>query len=256
MIAAADVVLAHRLADAAGAEILPHFRRLDGVEIKDDATPVTIADRAAERAMRTLLASAAPDDGILGEELGAVAGTNQRLWVLDPIDGTRAFVAGKPIFTTLVALVEDGRPRLGVIDQPYLRERWIGDGTAAWLNGRPLQTRRSTVLAEAILSCTAPEMFATAADRAGFERLRQSVAQTSWGGDAYGFALLAAGTIDLVVEMGLKVVDLAPLAPIIEGAGGKVTDWGGRPLGLEGDGRVCAAATDTLHAAALACLAG
>mgnify|MGYP006278862297 CR=1 FL=1 len=252
----ADVALAHRLADAAGAAILPHFRRLADVEIKPDATPVTVADRAAEAAMRAILAAARPDDGILGEEFDAVTSTNERLWVLDPIDGTKAFTAGKPTFTTLIALFVDGAPVLGVIDQPYLRERWVGAGGQATLNGRPLATRKATPLDRAVLSATAPELFASDADRAAFRRIERAVAYLSWGGDAYGFGLLAAGCVDLIVEMGHKTVDFAPLAPIVEGAGGRVTDWAGRPLSLACDGRICAAGDPALHDATLRLLTG
>jgi len=251
-----DVALAHRLADAAGAAILPHFRRLDAIEVKPDATPVTAADRAAEAAIRRLLAVERPDDGVLGEEFDDVAGASGRVWVLDPIDGTKAFTAGKPTFTTLIALFEDGAPVLGVIDQPYNRERWVGHDGGAWFNGRPLATRRGTPLARAVVSSTAPELFEAEADRAAFARVEREVAYLSWGGDAYAYGLLAMGCVDLIVEMQLKPFDLGPLAPIVEGAGGRITDWRGRPLGLASDGRICAAADADLHAATLARLAG
>jgi histidinol phosphatase-like enzyme (inositol monophosphatase family) len=251
-----DVALAHRLADAAGAAILPHFRRLDDVDVKSDATPVTVADRAAEAAMRGLLAAERPQDGVHGEEFDDVAGAGGRLWVLDPIDGTKAFTAGKPTFTTLIALFEDGAPVLGVVDQPYNRERWVGHDGAAWFNGRPLATRRGTPLARAVVSSTAPELFEAAADRAAFARLEREVAYLSWGGDAYAYGLLAMGCVDLIVEMQLKTVDHGPLAPIVEGAGGRITDWRGRRLDLDSDGRICAAGDAELHAATLARLAG
>ncbi len=250
-----DVALAHRLADAAGAAILPHFRRLDAVDIKDDATPVTVADRAAEEAMRGLIAAERGDDGVLGEEFDDVVARNGRLWVLDPVDGTKAFTAGKPTFTTLIALFEHGVATLGLIDQPYNRERWVGHDGAAWFNGRPLATRRGTPLARAVVSSTAPELFEAEADRAAFARVERAVAYLSWGGDAYAYGLLAMGGVDLIVEMQLKPFDLGPLAPIVEGAGGRITDWRGRPLGLQSDGRICAAGDADLHAAALARLA-
>jgi histidinol phosphatase-like enzyme (inositol monophosphatase family) len=251
-----DVALAHRLADAAGAAILPHFRRLEAIDLKGDATPVTVADRGAEGAVRDLLAAERPADGILGEEFDDVAGTSGRLWVLDPIDGTKAFTAGKPTFATLIALFAAGQPILGVIDQPYNRERWVGHDGAAWFNGRPLATRGGTPLPRAVLSSTAPELFESAADRAAFARLEGEVGYLSWGGDAYAYGLLALGCIDLIVEMQLKPFDLGPLAPIVEGAGGRITDWNGQPLGLDSDGRICAAGDAELHAATLACLAG
>jgi histidinol phosphatase-like enzyme (inositol monophosphatase family) len=251
-----DVALAHRLAEAAGAAILPHFRRLDAIDVKADATPVTVADRAAEEAMRRLLAAERPGDGILGEEYEEVVGEGGRLWVLDPIDGTKAFTAGKPTFTTLIALFEDGVPVLGLIEQPYNRERWVGHDGAAWFNGRPLAARRGAPLERAVLSATAPELLETAADRAAFARVEREVAYVTWGGDAYAYGLLAMGCIDLVVEMQLKPFDLGPLAPIVEGAGGRITDWRGEPLGLDGDGRICAAGDAALHRAALDRLAG
>lgn len=249
-----DLALAGRLADAAGEAIRPHFRRLDAVDIKADASPVTAADRAAEEAMREILARERPEDGILGEEFAPVAGTGRRVWLLDPIDGTKAFVAGKPIFATLVALVEDGLPRLGCIDQPVLGERWLGAGGAAWFGGEPLRRDRAPSLDGAVLCATAPEMFESEADRAAFDRLRARAAYVSWGGDAYAYGLLALGTIDLVVEAGLKPFDLAALVPVVEGAGGRISDWRGRPLTTRSDGRIVAAGSAALHEEALAVL--
>jgi histidinol phosphatase-like enzyme (inositol monophosphatase family) len=255
-VTAADLDLAERLADAAGAAILPHFRRLERVELKADLSPVTIADRAAETAMRELLARERPADGILGEEFDRVAGTSGRLWVLDPIDGTKAFVTGKPLFTTLIALVEDDVPVLGVIDQPWTRERWIGHGDVASLDGAPIRTRRGIALEQAVLSSTAPGMFATEAERKAFDRLHAATASLSWGGDAYAYGLLAAGCLDLVLETNLQPFDLAALVPIVRAAGGRITDWQGRPLTLRSAGDVLAAGDVDLHAAALARLAG
>jgi len=251
-----DVQLAHRLADAAANATLPHFRRLEGIDLKDDQTPVTAADRAAEAAMRELLAEARPEDGVLGEEFDEIAGSSGWTWVLDPIDGTKAFTAGKPTFTTLIALAEEGAPRLGLIDQPYLRERWVGVDGAAWWNGRRLVARRGTPLGRAVLSSTAPELFASDGERAAFTRIERAVGYVSWGGDAYAYGLLALGCVDLIVEMQLKPFDLAPLAPIVTGAGGLITDWTGAPLALASDGRICAAGDPVLHAHALALLAG
>ncbi len=254
--AASNWQLVERLADAAGQVIRPHFRRLDAIELKADATPVTVADKAAELAMRELLARERPADGILGEEFEPVACTSGWLWVLDPIDGTKAFTAGKPLFTTLIALVEEDRPRLGCIDQPFLRERWIGDGQNATFGGREVVRKTPPPLERAVLSSTAPEMFQDEADRAAVARLQRATAYTSWGGDAYAYGLLALGSIDIVVEAGLKPFDLAPLAPIIEAVGGKVTDWQGRPLSLASDGRILAAGSALLHEQALKALNG
>ena len=183
-VAAADLATARRLADAAGAAIRPHFRNLGALELKADQSPVTVADRAAEAAMREILGREHPDDGIVGEESEAVVGGNDRIWVIDPIDGTKAFVAGKPLFTTLIALVVAGRPVLGVIDQPITGERWIGDGTETMLADRPVRSRQGVPLGGAVLSATAPEMFASGPEWAAFARLKARVASLSWGGDA------------------------------------------------------------------------
>ncbi|TVQ34326.1 MAG: histidinol-phosphatase [Geminicoccaceae bacterium] len=252
----ADRALAERLADAAGRAVLPYFRRLDHLDLKADSSPVTAADRAAEQAMRQILAAERPGDGILGEEFEPVAGTGERLWVLDPIDGTKAFVTGKPMFTTLIALVERRIPVLGVIDQPWTRERWFGDGTRATLNGQPIQTRGCTALEAAVLSSTAPGMFQSEAERAALARLQGATAAMSWGGDAYAYGLLAAGCIDLVLETNLQPFDLAALVPVVTGAGGVITDWQGRPLTLDSAGDVLAAGDAALHRQALRTLGG
>ncbi|MEO1092352.1 MAG: histidinol-phosphatase [Pseudomonadota bacterium] len=253
---AADVAFAQRLADAAGAAIRPHFRRLAGLDLKDDDSPVTVADRAAETAMRGLISEERPDDGVLGEEFDPVAAAGDRLWVLDPIDGTRAFVAGKPTFTTLVALVIAGRPVLGIIDQPFIGERWVGQDGGTTLNGEPITTRRGRGLAAAVISATAPEQFETAADRAAFGRVQRAAASLSWGGDGYAYGLVAAGALDVVVETGLKTFDYCAVAPVVAGAGGIVTDWTGQPLDLDSDGRIVAAGDAALHAQVLNELAG
>ncbi len=253
--AVSDLELAHLLADAARAAILPHFRRPD-LEADNKWTegfdPVTIADRAAETAMRDLLARHRPDDGIWGEEFGRVDGPSGRLWVLDPIDGTRAFLSGTATWGVLIALSDATGPILGVIDQPYTGERFSGaDGVAkldAPRGNRELETRRTQTLDRAILFSTFPEI-GTTDERAGFERVSKAAMLTRFGMDCYAYALLAAGHIDLVIEAGLNAYDIhAPIA-VIEAAGGIVTDWRGGPA-LNG-GRVLAAANPTLHKAAL-----
>lgn len=236
-----DIALAGRLADAAGAAIRPYFRGRHGMEAKDDRTPVTLADRAAEEAMRRLIVAERPMDAIQGEELGAREGASGRTWVLDPIDGTRAFIAGRPIFGTLVALVEDGWPLLGVIDQPILGERWLGvAGRATLFNGRPARTRACRDLAQAILGTTSPALFDDAQLHA-FEHLDGAVASTVLGGDCYNYACVASGWLDIVVEAGLKLHDFAALVPIVEGAGGRMCDWQGDPLHAGSSGEVIAA---------------
>lgn len=250
----ADIALAHALADAAGAAIRPYFRAAFALERKADASPVTAADRAAEAAMRALLESHAPADGIVGEEYGAEREDAARVWVLDPIDGTRSFVAGRPIFGTLIALVEDGRPVLGIIDQPIGRERWAGaTGRPTTLNGAMARTRPCDGIARAHLATTGPGYFRSAG-LAAFGRVSAAARDTLWGGDCYNYGLLAAGHLDLVVEEGLKLYDFAALVPIVEGAGGAMRDWSGRPLDMASGGDVIAAGDPELIAPLLCLL--
>jgi inositol-phosphate phosphatase / L-galactose 1-phosphate phosphatase / histidinol-phosphatase len=242
----ADLALAHRLAEAAGAAIRPYFRSEFGLEAKDDASPVTLADRAAERAIRAILEGERPDDGIVGEEYGSIREGASRVWAIDPIDGTRSFVAGRPIFGTLIALMQDGIPVLGVIDQPITGERWIGAaGQPTLFNGKPCRTRSCASLAEAIMATTSPAAFPPA-DLAVFDRLIPQVRDTLWGGDCYNYGLVALGQIDLVIEAGLKLHDFAALVPVVEGAGGIMRDWQGNMLTAESDGRVIAAGHECL----------
>ncbi len=259
-----------RAANAAGEAIRPFFRALDpGLELKSDRSPVTRADRAAEAAMRAIIAAHHPGDAILGEEGGETGPRDARWrWVLDPIDGTRAFITGRPLFTTLVAVLHDGEPVLGIIDQPVTRERWFGargdnpttvflDPFAGGTARDPapfLSTReRGRPLAEAELSATSPAMFAGPA-HARFERLAARAGRVSWGGDAYAYGLLAMGQIDVIAEASMKIWDWAALVPVVEGAGGVITDWAGATLRADGDGTVLAAGTAELHGEALAAL--
>lgn len=242
----ADLKLANRLADAAGAAIRPLFRGQWESERKADSTPVTEADRAAEAAMRAILEAECAGDGILGEEYGLHNESAGRRWVLDPIDGTISFMAGRPIFGTLIALLQDGWPVLGIIDQPIARERWagrIGEGTT--FNGAPVRTRSCTSLDEAVLATSSPHYFSTqqaepymqlAAAVGGNERQGTIV----YGGDCYNYGLLAGGHLDVVCEAGLAVYDYAALVPIVEGAGGTMSDWQGNPLDAESDGTAIA----------------
>ena len=240
-VTAADVALAHALADAAGAAIRPLFRAENGLETKEDLSPVTRADREAEAAMRRLLAAERPRDGIHGEEYGVEEGSSGRQWVLDPIDGTRAFIAGRPIFGTLIALVEGGWPILGVIDQPILKERWIGmAGRRTEFNGAPATTRRCRALGDALLATTSPALFADDELHA-FEHLDGAVRSTVLGGDCYNYAGVASGHLDIVVESQLKLHDFAALVPVVEGAGGVMCDWAGDPLHAGSIGQVIAA---------------
>jgi len=248
--------LVERMADASGEIICRYFRADPATlqaESKSDESPVTIADRSAEAAMRTLIEDAYPEHGIFGEEFDFVRTDAEYAWVLDPIDGTRAFVTGMPVFGTLIALMQNGRPILGMINQPILNERWIGiAGRQTTLNGRPVSTSNVTRLADAAQYSTDPDMFGHGDDRAKVDAMLAEVKSKRYGGDCYAYALLASGFVDLVVEASLKIYDFMPLVPVVEGAGGVMTDWNGAALTRESDGHVVAAATAACHAAALA----
>jgi len=235
-----DIALAAALADAAGGAIRPFFRAPFEIDTKSDASPVTEADKAAEIAMRDIIEKLRPSDGIIGEEYGTTRPDASRTWVLDPIDGTRSFIAGRPIFGTLVALMQDGWPLIGVIDQPIIGERWIGAmGQPTTLNGKPVTTRRCRDLDQAVLATTGPQYFAGHKGE-HFSMLAGQCRDTVWGGDCYNYALLASGHIDIVVESGLKLYDIAALVPVVEGAGGRMCDWSGEPLTDASDGDVIA----------------
>lgn len=237
-----DLALANMLADAAGEAIRPLFRGDWGEERKPDATFVTEADRAAEAAMRTIIEDRNPDDGIIGEEYGTRNESAGRQWVLDPIDGTTSFIAGRPIFGTLIALLQDGWPVLGIIDQPITRERWIGRiGEGTSFNGRPVHSRALKDLGDAVLGTTSPHQF-SGGDVDAFMGVAKSVAERKivYGGDCYNYGLVASGHVDLVVEAGLQLYDYAALVPVVEGAGGMMSDWQGNPLDAQSDGRVIA----------------
>ena len=250
----ADLAFAHALANAAGAAIRPYFRAPFTVETKADASPVTAADRAAEAAMRTLVERERPGDGVIGEEYGDDRPDAAWVWVFDPIDGTRAFVAGRPLFGTLIALLADGVPVLGVIDQCIAGDRWIGGtGHPTTLNGRPARTRACPALAAAHLATTSPHAFA-GDDLARFEAVRAGARDTLYGGDCHNYGLVASGHLDAVIESGLKIHDWAALVPVVEGAGGVVRDWAGARLARGSPGRVIAAGDAALFAAIIAAL--
>jgi len=222
--------------------VRPLFRAGIAADVKSDRSPVTIADRRAEQAMRAVLAERFPDHGIQGEEFGIDRPEARLRWVLDPIDGTRAFITGRPTFGILVALLDGDQPIVGVIDQPVTGERWVGAlgerttyrGT---LGGR-VGCRRCPTLAQAELSCTSPEMMRDAAP--AWQRLARAVRRNYWGGDCYAYGLLSLGQIDIVAERTMKVWDWAALVPVVEGAGGRMADWSGQRLRPDGDGTVLA----------------
>lgn len=247
----AFLAVALELADAAGEIIRPYFRKLLAVDDKPDLTPVTIADRAAEQAMRALIERRYPTHGIIGEEYGRLREDAELVWVLDPIDGTKSFISGVPLFGTLIALTCRGRPILGIIDQPVSRERWVGvAGCATTLNGTVVHCRPCPGLAAATLFATTPDMF-KGSDAAAFAAVSGAVKLTRFGADCYAYGLLAAGFIDLVLEASLKPYDFCSMVPIVEGAGGVATDWRGAALGLSSEGRVLVAGDGRIHRAAL-----
>ena len=258
--AAQIIRTAHDMADAARKAILPLFRSDDLVADNKrpaDFDPVTEADRAAEQAMRQVLARNRPDDAILGEEYGHSPGTSGLTWILDPIDGTRAFISGAASWGVLIGQ-SDGRDVVyGLIDQPYIGERFEGGFGIAQMTGphgtRSLQTRRDVALDRATLMTTFPEV-GTASEAQAFRRVADQVRLTRYGLDCYAYALLALGQIDLVIEAGLQSYDIAGPLAVVQAAGGIVTDWQGGPAAQ--GGQVIAAASPALHAAALALLAG
>jgi histidinol phosphatase-like enzyme (inositol monophosphatase family) len=246
---------ASRLADAAGAVIRKYYRAPLAIESKSDASPVTVADREAEQALRAMIRKTWPDHGIDGEEFPPERLDAELVWHLDPIDGTKSFVVGRPMFGTLIALTRAGRPILGVIDQCILGERWQGAaGERSTWNAQPIRVRPCAGLAEAILSVTSPQMF-SAEERAALARLESAVRFPVYGGDCYGYGLLAMGLVDLIVEADLDAHDFLALVPVIEGAGGIATDWQGAPLTGSSDGRIVAAGDPRVHESALKLLA-
>lgn len=249
------------LCDLSDRVTLPHFRRRLAVLNKDAGSgfdPVTRADQAAEKSIRKAINQAYPDHGILGEEFGAQACEARYRWVIDPIDGTRAFIIGVPMWGTIIGLTRDGTPLIGAVSQPFTGERfWSDSKTTRWGRGaakpRKLQTRACGALGDAILTSTHPDLFASEQEARAFAALKRKVRMTRFGGDCYGYCLLAAGHVDLVVEAGLKPYDVIGLIPIIEAAGGIITTWDGRPA-TEG-GRILAAGDRKLHRQAMAVLA-
>ncbi|HHL21429.1 MAG TPA: inositol monophosphatase family protein [Aliiroseovarius sp.] len=225
---------------------LSYFRQGMDVIHKADQSPVTIADRDTEQFIREALHDAFPDHGIIGEEFAAKQTGHAFDWIIDPIDGTRSFISGMPLFGMLLGLLEHGRPRMGVVRMPALGEAWTGDGTTASLNGAPIRASHTTHLNTAMVYLNevdkilndAPEVFARL-NRAGRDR--------RFGYDCYPHMLLAAGHVDAVVDFDLKPFDFLPLVPVVTGAGGVITDWQGAPLTVDSDGRVLAAATPELH---------
>lgn len=232
-----------------------YFRAPLTVERKSDHSPVTLADRTIETAMKAVLADRLPDHGVLGEEHGGHALDTRYVWVLDPIDGTKSFISGVPLFGTLIALLEDGRPVLGVIDMPLLDETWVGrSDEETRFGGAACRARDTATLSKAVLFATSPDQFIDN-DACVLETLSAACVERRFGGDCYSYGLLASGHIDLILEAGLQPYDFLALVAVVSGAGGVITDWDGQALTLQSDGRVLAAATPALHRAALQVIA-
>lgn len=256
----AHLEFAHTLADLSGAAIRPFFRKALAVTSKGGRAafdPVTAADRAGERAIRKAIRARFPNHGIVGEEYGNVAGKGRYCWVIDPIDGTRAFIMGSPLWGTLIGLIDGSRPILGLMDQPFTAERFWSDGQRAYWRGpagkrQRIRTRACVGLAEAVLTSTHPDLFAAREEAARFDALKSRVRMTRYGGDCYGYCLLAAGCVDLIVEAGLKPYDVVALIPLIEAAGGFITTWDGGPA--TAGGRIIAAGDKRVHQEAMAIL--
>lgn len=246
------------LASAAGEAIRPYFRTTLGVENKAHSgpfDPVTAADRAAEQAMRALIKKNFPAHGVIGEEFGDDNADASYVWVLDPIDGTKSFISGMPVWGTLIGLLKDGAPVYGMMHQPFIGERFTGDGASARYRGpageRRLHTRPCASLQDATIFTTSP-LLMNEKERAAFEKVEAKTRLSRYGGDCYSYCMVAAGFVDLVIETGLKPHDIVALVPIVEGAGGIITDWTGGPAAK--GGRIVAAGDKRVHAEALALL--
>ncbi len=249
------IVFAHTLADAAGEIARHYFRKPLTPETKSDLSPVTQADREIETAIVSLIKAHFPEHGIFGEEYGHHNEDAPWQWVIDPIDGTRAFLAGYPTFTTLIALAHHGVPLLGVIDQAVMYERWTGvNGERTQCNGKDIYARGIVSLDKAIVGTTSTPYYFNKQEAAAFDWVKDQCAHVVQGGDGYGYAMLASGRIDVFIDAGLKPYDFCALRPVIEGAGGIITDWEGNPLTIASEGHVIAAATKELHKQVIAVL--
>ncbi|MZR29375.1 histidinol-phosphatase [Sneathiella sp. DP05] len=234
------------MADVAGEVIRRHFRQKITIIGKDDDSPVTIADRDAETAMRELIKAAFPTHGIIGEEHGSVQTDAEYVWVLDPIDGTLSFISGSPTFGTLIALTRNGIPIMGIINQPISGERWVGANGRTTLNGTTINCRECSGLSDATLFAYGAELM-EGEHGPGFLRLYNTVKRKRFGYDCYAYGLLALGFVDIIADCDMKPYDYCALVPIVENAGGKITDWTGSPLSLSNPGFVLAVGDPTLH---------
>jgi len=249
------VAFAGRLADASGAIAKRYFRSGLGIETKPDKSPVTLADREAEAAIRKLIGERYPDHGVVGEEHGADRRDAEFVWILDPIDGTKSFITGRPTFGTLIALLRSRQPVLGVIDHPALAERWIGaSGRPTTMNGKPVRTRACPDLALAALSASSPHYFRESA--VALDRVRLATRQILYSGDCYAYGMIASGFSDIHVDAKMEIYDYLAAVPVIAGAGGAMTDWDGNALTIDSGDRVVAVGDPRMLDPVLKLLAG
>lgn len=234
------------LADEARKVLVPYYRQRYAIENKQDHTPVTEVDQAVERVIRKLIENNYPEHGIYGEEYGIERENAEYLWVIDPIDGTKSFISGRPLFGTLISLVKDEKPILGVIDQPILQERWLGANGTTTFNGKKVFTRECEKLENAYFATTSPFMF-NFEDVSSIQKITDSVKCTLYGGDCYSYGQLASGLIDIVIESGLKPHDYCALIPVIQNAGGKATDWYGNEITMQSNGKLVASGDPKIH---------
>lgn len=247
---------ANQLADASGAILRRRFRQRINVEIKPDNSPVSDADKETEGELRRLIAARFPDHGVIGEEYGADRPEAEFVWVLDPIDGTKSFITGRPLFGTLIALCRAGEPLVGIIDHPAIGERWVGGGgQSTRFNGAPVRVRACSGLAAAALFGSSPHS-KRPENEAAFDRVRRAVRQVLYSSDCYAYGLIACGFADLCIEFGIGIHDFLAVVPVLEGAGGVITDWAGKPLTIRSGDKVVAAGDPEVHRVALGLLAG
>lgn len=244
------VAFAEQIADSARGLALQYFRTTFEFERKADESPVTIADKAIETAMRAAIEKQYPEHGIYGEETGRTSG-NEGLWVLDPIDGTKSFLTGMPLFGALIAFLRSGDPEIGIIEMPALGERWVGAGGKTKLNGKEVRVSDQKSLEDAMVYTTSPDFYKSEADWGAFDRVSKLAAIRRFGGDCYPYALLASGHCDLVIDPSMMPYDFLPLVPVIENAGGLITDWDGNALTLDSGDHVIAASSPWLLERAL-----
>ncbi len=247
---------ANRLADAARACIKEFSDVAPEPISKDDGSPVTAVDHAVEDRLREMISETYPDHGIVGEERGATSADKEFVWVIDPIDGTLPFLAGLPVYGTLLALVRGNAPVLGIIDMPATDERWVGcQGLASTRNGKPVKARACDNLSDALMSTSNPDFYAES-DRPALERMKAATRWAVYGGSCMAYAQIASGQIDVGIDVSFDPTDYLALVPVITGAGGVITDWDGNALTLRSGDRFVAAGDSGIHLKTLAVLAG